>query len=459
MAERPTPGRPMGHWARRACLLGVGLPALAAPALWNGYPLVFADTGTYVSQAVNHHLGWDRPVFYSFFLLALHARISLWPVVLAQAGLTIWLLSAARRALAPRLGPGHGLVILLVLAVTTALPWFASQIMPDLATGLLVLAIAVLASARLRAAEAWALSGFAAGSIAIHQSHLPLALGLIAALALARWAVRAPGWDRATWRRLAGAPVAAMLALLAMNGLGHHRLGLSPYGNVFLLARVLYDGPGFDALARDCPHPGWRLCAAIGHFPASADGFLWRADSPLQQAGGAKQVSREADGILAAAIAAEPWREARIALGHAARQFARFATGDGLQPWPAEVGRWIRRDFPPAEYARYAAARQTRGAWLVPAWLARLHRAAAIAGMLGCLGLIARWRTDRRAAGFAATVLLALALNAAITGALSGPHDRYQARIVWLAPYAALLGLARAGTASEPEADAEALRP
>jgi hypothetical protein len=35
------------------------------PALWNGYPLVFADTGTYLSQAIERYLAWDRPVFYS----------------------------------------------------------------------------------------------------------------------------------------------------------------------------------------------------------------------------------------------------------------------------------------------------------------------------------------------------------------------------------------------------------
>ena len=34
------------------------------PALWNGYPLVFSDTGTYLSQAIERYLGWDRPVFY-----------------------------------------------------------------------------------------------------------------------------------------------------------------------------------------------------------------------------------------------------------------------------------------------------------------------------------------------------------------------------------------------------------
>ena len=46
------------------------------PALWNGYPLVFSDTGTHLSQAIHLYLGWDRPVFYSLFLYPLHLQIT-----------------------------------------------------------------------------------------------------------------------------------------------------------------------------------------------------------------------------------------------------------------------------------------------------------------------------------------------------------------------------------------------
>ena len=439
------PGIIVNRLAHRAALAGIGGLLLAWPAIWNGYPLVFADTGTYVSQAVNHHLGWDRPVFYSFFLLALHWRISLWPVVAVQAVLALWLLTLACRVLAPGLGPIGRLTMLGVLGLGTALPWFASQVMPDLFTPLLALAIAiaVLAPDGLRAIEAWALAGFTAFAIAIHQSHVPLALGLIAALLILRpgFGAAAP-LSRAASIRVLGPPVLAMAALTGVNAIGHHRISLSPYGNVFLLARVLYDGPGRDALMTDCPRPGWRLCAMRNALPDNADDFLWRADSPLARAGGAIIVSREADGIIAAAIAAEPLRETRIMAENALRQLTDFATGDGLTPWPDTVTPWLRADFPPAEFARYQAARQTRGAWLVPGWMLDLHRIVALIGIAGCCLLVLRRRAGPRAAGFAAVALLALGLNAAITGALSGPHDRYQARLVWIAPAVALLGLA-----------------
>jgi hypothetical protein len=52
---------------RRAAPIVLAALLMLWPALLNGYPLVFADTGTYLSQAIDHSLGWDRPVFYSFF--------------------------------------------------------------------------------------------------------------------------------------------------------------------------------------------------------------------------------------------------------------------------------------------------------------------------------------------------------------------------------------------------------
>jgi glycerol uptake facilitator-like aquaporin len=42
------------------------------------------------------------------------------------------------------------------------------------------------------------------------------------------------------------------------------------------------------------------------------------------------------------------------------------------------------------------------------------------------------------------TAMLALLGNAVVCGAISNPHDRYGARIVWIAAFIVLLALARA---------------
>jgi hypothetical protein len=196
-------------------------------------------------------------------------------------------------------------------------------------------------------------------------------------------------------------------------------------------------------LRRDCPAAGWRLCGFIDRMPATSDDFLWREDGPVVRAGGAKLVSTEADAIIAAALLNEPGRVLVGIVANTARQLSRFASGDGLQPWPTTVTPWIDRTFPRFEMAAYAASRQTRGTLVLPDWLQSLHIAAGLAGIVGCTWLLAAPPLRAHPArGFAAAVLIALLANAAITGGLSGPHDRYQSRIVWLAPLVALLGAA-----------------
>jgi hypothetical protein len=101
---------------------------------------------------------------------------------------------------------------------------------------------------------------------------------------------------------------------------------------------------------------------------------------------------------------------------------------------------WIEREFPRFEAATYGASRQSLDQLRLPTWLRALHVATALGGVAVCC-----WLTIRRrylASGFAAAALLAVLVNATITGGLSGPHDRYQSRIMWLPPLVALMGVA-----------------
>jgi hypothetical protein len=413
------------------------------PALWNGYPLVFSDTGTYLSQAIERYLGWDRPVFYSLFLFSLHMTITTWPVIVAQTLLVTHTLHLLRRALLPQVSGWWLLPCVGFLSVATALPWFAAQLMPDIFTPILVLALAllVLVPERLSHRERIWLVIFAAFMIAAHQSHLLLAFGLLLILLPLRGRFGAATSLGLRDLLMTITPLMlAATAMVAVNVVGVGRVSLSPYGNVFLLARVIYDGPGMDVLRLDCPQTHWRLCAFVDQFPPGSDDFLWREDGPLANAGGPKVVSIDADAIIASAIRAAPGTELRAFLGNALQQLTRFASGYGLQPWPSTVTPRIERDFSRFEIAAYAASRQTQGTLGIPAWMQALHSAVAILGVLACCATLPiALRRQHVVAGFVIAVLLALLGNAAITGGLSGPHDRYQSRIMWLAPLTALL--------------------
>nr|WP_294531276.1 hypothetical protein [uncultured Rhodopila sp.] len=448
------------------------------PALWNGYPIVFADTGTYLSQALHLYAGWDRPVFYSLFMLPLHGTVTLWPVVAVQALVTAWVLRLVCRALLPGLPATAFVAGVAVLAVCTWLPWIVCELMPDVFTPLLILVLCILALApeHVSGREQTVLVLLAAFMIATQQSSLPLSAALLGVLAVERRFSGVPrpglaqppalqrccedgrdttghgtGRKAATqaaviaarrWHLLVLPPALAILALCAVNLGAHGRFSISPFGNVFLLARVIYDGPGMAALQRGCPASGWRLCPFLNRFPPQSDDFMWSPDSPLNLAGGAKAVSRDADAIIAKAVAYDAPGIVRAALANATEQLRRFASGDGLEAWPEEVTPWIERDFPPAEQAAYASALQQRGLLKVPPALAILHRVTALGGVAGC-GLLLPMAMRRRAPcpGFLAAVLIALPVSAAITGALSTPHDRYQSRIMWLPPFVAAVSL------------------
>ena len=91
----------------------------------------------------------------------------------------------------------------------------------------------------------------------------------------------------------------------------------------------------------------------------------------------------------------------------------------------------IARAFPPRELLAYDAARQTQGCFVIPGGLQVVHRIAAVVGIVALCALPIVRRRDPVALG-AVAILLALLGNAAITGGLSAPHDRYQARLIWL---------------------------
>jgi hypothetical protein len=434
-----------------ALTLSAAATLLLWPALWNRYPIIFADTGTYLSQAIDRYAGWDRPVFYSLAILPLHQQLSLWPIVIAQALLTAWLLRQTCRQFAPSLSGLVFLPLVAALSLATWLPWLVSEVMPDLFTPLLVLLLAT-------PAPGLVLVALAAFMIASQLSSLPLSIAVIAGLALLRRGqprlmrrgqprLLHHGQPRVLRRgqprllhhgqpRLLLAPALAALALCTVNLAAHHRFAISPFGNIFYLARLLYDGPGQVALSESCPQSGWRLCAEP--LPANSDDFLWRPDSPLYKDGGPKHFTAETDAIIRTAIALDPAGVAESAVANAFRQLTGFASGDGLAPWPHEVTPVLQRHFPQEELTRYQSARQQSHALTVPPGLATLHWLAALAGTAACLFLLPR----RRTRPLLAAVLIAIPISAATTGILSGPHDRYQARLMWLPPFAAILALA-----------------
>lgn len=427
-----------------AAILAGGL-LLVWPAFLNGYPIVFSDTGAFLAQTVVPLMIWDKPWVYGPLAFLAHGHVSLWGVVVAQGVVVshlLWLLARAARGEA---APAAHLLLCALLAALTTAPWSAALVMPDILTPAAILCAALAGwgwPGLSRGERAWVL-GFGALATASHLSNIPVVFALaVLGLLLRHWGAAL---------RVAIPLAGAAGVLLATNSAGHGRLALSPYGSTFLLARLVADGPAARTIAARCPDAGWYLCAFAGRLPTNSDVFLWEPDSAVNMAPdgspiflGGMRLAPEASAIIAETLRREPATVAWLGLRNFARQMTLTSVGDTLSS--LHVGVAVRpriaQGFPPAELARFDAARQQRDALapLAEPW-AWIHPLALL--VAAPVALLA-WRRahrdgDARRLGLTLALLVGVTGNALATGALSMPHHRYQARVAWLLPVVALV--------------------
>jgi len=437
MSKRELPEVVDRSWRLRwiAAHLAVAV-ILAWPALYNGFPVLFFDTGGYLQSGLNGVLPVGRSVVYGAFLRLLSlSAVGFWPVVIFQALLMTWVLGLVLRA--RQLGHAAWLLAVgLGLAVLTALPWYTTQMMPDWLAPAAVLALWLLfaAPATMGPLARAGLVVLVAAAIASHMGSALLVIGLILVGALL-YGFRQAG--------------------LAMMGLVLGLL-LLPLGNwlavgtarppkaeaVFLLGRMMQDGLAGRYLAQACPDPGLRLCAVKDDLPATANDFLWGppgGKGTAESLGGILALNDEAWRVVLGSLRQDPWGNLRAAITNTADQMTRFDTGDGTV---AEIwhSRWrIGLQYPDLVPAMDASHQM--GAGFDFARWNGVHRPVGVASLVMLAGLLV-WRIlrgigpDARMLGF---VLVALVANAAICGVLSNPHDRYMSRMIWLATFAVVL--------------------
>ncbi len=417
------------------------IPLLLSLAMWNGFPFIFFDTGAYVLEGLGHVFLSERSPVYSLLLQYTDAGVSLWIVALAQALIVAFTIVETLRALAPHMSLGRAAGIGAGLVVFTGLPWFVGQIEPDCFTGVAVLSLYLLAFRR-EAIAGWRENVFvfiSALAMAVHPSHLLLGFAL-GAVILGFWGLkhlqRSARWpDTKLLRPL----LAATLGLLMVVAANYHLTGkvfVSRAGGVFVFARLLQDGIVIRLLDDTCPKAHYRLCAYRQTLPHTANAWLWRDTSPFLKLGRFDGTRAESDRIVVASLWRYPWMNLRAAAGDTVSQFVDFGTGDGIVPQQWILLRGFHRLLP-SQVRAYLAARQQRGE-IDPTDVSILDVAIGFASLAALFILL--WEgIGRREWNFAILpgfILIALLVNAFICGALSNPHDRYQSRLIWLAPFA-----------------------
>ena len=330
----PSPGHDVTEAARTrrsARLDRLVVPAMLTlllwPALWNGFPLIFPDSGGYLLRALEGTLTIGRSALYGA-LLAAGLSFDFWPNVVIQAAVTVFIVLALLRTHGLGEKPGPALLITLALAALSSLPWYVSQLMPDILVGWAVLALYLIAVRRdaLGRVETFALGVVIALAIASHMGTLALCLGLIACFGLMRLAGGRVGLPRPQLAAPALAVAAGVLLGPASNFLIARQFAFTPGGTSFVFGRVLQDGLIKRYLDDTCPNATVKLCDYAAELPGTADEWLWTYASPIHKLGGWDGYAPEARRLILATLRVYPAAHLDAAIRAAVEQFASFRT-------------------------------------------------------------------------------------------------------------------------------------
>ena len=481
-------------WASAVLWYLAAVAAALAVVVVNGQPLFYFDTFGYLMKGYKTLavLGFGPPgggravggggvegaaralsdvdgthsVFYSL-ILAGFARVRLLSAVpLANAALLFGTLLLLARVLRRNLAltvPLPRLVALpVIVAASTALPFYVAFVMPDIFTPVLILMVALLTVfvTRMTRGEIALALGLGWAAALAHLSHPAIAALLVPVAALGALVVTRRRW----W--LAPLLVASFVAVPLIEkqafqvsvetvSQGKAQVSYKP----FLTARLIQDGPGYAYLEAHCPDLAIATCPLWDALQLSADPYRLTAShiifessdrlgsflrmSPADQ----RQVS-EAQYVFFFAVLSERPLDTALAILHNTLRQARMTSIEMTLPNPGTQQRmadWSRL-FPdnPVALGRLGLD----GTWIGPVdWLHATVYAVSALMLLGMILGFGRLPLPLRV--LAAMVLAGILCNALVCGGVSQPATRYGARVAWLLPLTAvLLALCRAGLPS-----------
>ena len=436
----------------RSVSIMAGALLMAWPAFYNGYPLLYPDSMSYledgrlVARALFlRRFSADyggRSFIYCLGILPLHWNVTPWPIVGLNALLTAYVIWLIVRSILPGSTITGYFALVIPLSVVTGLGWFVSLIMPDIYGPVLYLSIYLLvfASDALSRAEYLLVVLIACWSVASHVTHLMLAAGLCVVLTLPLLLRR-----RSARPRLRAIGVVALIVVIAAAT--HMALHAYLYGEPslngkrapFLMARVLIDGPGREYLRQHCGDAKLVICGYLNQLPTDTNDFLWKLDGIWQTASPAtkEELRREEMPLVLATLRAFPREELSISAAHFWEQLMTF----GL--WDYGPNRWVEQMFDkvlPGARSRYLRTRQARRA--LPDEFSSSAQEWTVVASLVLLGALAPFVLRRRPArlmGLTAVVIFVLIANAFVTGVFASVEDRYESRVIWLLPLLAIL--------------------
>lgn len=422
-------------------------------ALYNGFPLVYPDTGTYMYSGFSGFVPQDRPIFYGFMLR--HVSLAHLPflVVLFQGLLVSWLLFQCFQIAFTNGRRKHAyfIITIAVLALFTGLSHNVSLLIPDVFTSIAVLAMMVYLFGN-------HLNNYGRGftlliftfSLCTHFSNL-LVVGIIVVFMLLRALVKGPKQIGIAQLKRSAVLTALFSGLFLLIPFINYSVDghweISGGGHVFLMGHLSETGIMKEYLDRKCQDQPIELCAVKDETP---DHFVWSGNAPHRKVEHWREVKDSYNAVIKGVLREPDLLVKLVCIGleYGGRQFTAFEV-DEFKPQKegSPPHQQIVWHYPESEGA-YLSSKQNQGR-LNFSWTNLLQQISSYlaVGLLLVSLLIKRVGGSRFVRSLMLVVLVLLIINPLICANLSVVDPRYQSRIVWMPVFAAMLfGFDRFGT-------------
>lgn len=429
-------------------LLITGTIILSIIAIYNGYPLVYSDTGTYIYSGYTLFVPKDRPATYGLLLQALSMDFSLWFVIIFQNFIisfaileVLKLFTFSNKNLMLSF-----LIIVSGLTAFTGIAWYSNQLMPDIFAPLSVLsAFILLINKDLPKWEKGVLYVIFAYSLITHYSHLLIAVCLIAALIILR-IIWKQYFNMLSYKRLfivLGISVFGWILLPSIHYFIEKEFVTSKSSHIFFMAHLAETGILKEFLDKNChkePYQGCELCKHKDELPETVPDFIWYSGI-VKKTGGWENSKLEYSMIIRDIMSTPEYflLNAVISIKYGFIQLTQNKVGEGLSPYKEGTAPHMQIEWHfPEKEKRYLESRQNQGR-LGFSIISLIQTVLIILSLMICAFAFItrkRFRWNSLSVVLLIFVFLSIFINSLVTAGLSAPYARYQARVIWLLPFA-----------------------
>ncbi|MGL2963342.1 hypothetical protein ACSVH2_05935 [Flavobacterium sp. RSB2_4_14] len=435
----------------------IGAFTLLIPAFYNGYPLVYSDTGSYIINGMELTIPKDRPIMYGLFVHLFSFNFSLWLVIFAQSFIVFYVLWHIATLAVNTISKRFFIISMALFSWFTGLGWYTSQLMPDIFTMVtLCLIVLLLFRKKYNWYQNIVFSVLLIFSINTHFSNYLIALATIAILFGITRSTIFPNAKKEVSFRL---PILVAILGIFIGSITNFSIGntfkVSQNSHVFLMGKMIDSGVLKSFLDDNCATKKYELCDCKDSLPETSRMLLWDSKSPLQKKGDWKDSEASYNQILLD-IATSP-KHLSLFLFNAScssiTQLFQNEVGSGIvSNWyndPTSPPYQVISKYFPFELNQYKQSRQNTNLWEQNLDLTLINFITFFLLIIAAITILTVFILSKKRHQYTtetqiiiSTLLIGIIINAIVTASLANIYDRLQARVSWALIFCLFLLLA-----------------